>query len=231
MNPYTPTDVTSPELLPQALETKVPDWAEAAPTPDAVTDWPARQAAAMVWFELDDSGLPLNPAGRTGTTGRRLGQWGENPAADAIAVAGTGPARQVLLITRDDIGVAATPGGMIEDADRTAEDDPDKTVENALLRELREETGVDLRGHQVVILGRQVVDDWRNTDQAWVASAYGLIQLTATVPAVGADDARDALWWPFASLDQLEAALAADGRTLYAAHRPLLQAALDHLAQ
>ncbi|WP_069752811.1 hypothetical protein [Streptomyces sp. EN16] len=49
--------------------------------------------------------------------------------------------------------------------------------------------------------------------------------------AVGASDALDATWYPFGSLHQLETAITAAGRTLYTAHRPLLQRALDHLAR
>ncbi|MFF2902363.1 hypothetical protein [Streptomyces sp. NPDC057966] len=37
-------------------------------------------------------------------------------------------------------------------------------------------------------------------------------------------------WWPFGSLDQLDTAITAAGRTLYAAHRPLLQRAEALLA-
>jgi ADP-ribose pyrophosphatase len=219
---YTPTDVTPPELRPSALARQVPDWAEAAPTPADVQDWPQRQAAALVPFQLDARGWPLHPQGRTGRTGRNLGRWGENSAADPIVVAGTGDQRRVLLITRDDIHQEAIPGGMVE---------PDETVPAALARELGEETGVDLADQRPVILGRDIVDDWRASDHAWVASTSALYLLPDTVTVVAGDDAADANWWPFASLDALDAALTAAGRTLYAAHRPLLQRALDHLDQ
>jgi ADP-ribose pyrophosphatase YjhB (NUDIX family) len=215
---YAPVDITPPELRPAALARHVPDWAEGAAMPTDVNDWDRRRAAALVPFELDAQGWPLNPHGRTGRTGRNLGKWAENAAADPIVVADG----RVLLITRDDIGVEAIPGGMV---------DPGETAPAALVRELREETGVDLSDHRPVILGQDLVDDWRNTDRAWVASTSALYLLPATVTAVAADDALDANWWPFGSLDELDAAITAAGRTLYAAHRPLLQRALDHLAK
>lgn len=92
--------------------------------------------------------------------------------------------------------------------------------------------GVDLRDRIPVILGRDLVNDWRNTDRAWVSSTSALYpQLPATVTATAGDDALEANWWPFSSLDQLDTAINAAGRTLYTAHRPLLQRALDHLDQ
>ncbi|MEV7114237.1 NUDIX domain-containing protein [Streptomyces anulatus] len=216
---YTPTDVTPAELLPTALAHHVPVWAEAAATPADVPDWARRHAEALVPFRIDWQGRPLNPHGRTGRCGRNLGKWAENSAADPIVVAGYGQERRVLLITRSDIGVEAIPGGMT---------DPGETAPDTLVRELREETGVDLRDRTPVILGRDVVDDWRNTDHSWVSSTSALFQLDATVTAVGALDAN---WYPFGSLHQLDAAVTAAGQTLYNAHRPLLQRALDHLAR
>ncbi|OKI14223.1 NUDIX domain-containing protein [Streptomyces sp. CB03911] len=222
MDEYTPTDITPPELLPSALAHHVPTWAEAAPTPADVPDWDQRRATALVPFELDGRGWPLNPAGRTGKGGRNLGRWGENQAADPIVIAGTGSGRRILLITRDDIHQEAIPGGMV---------DAGESAPAALVRELREETGVDLSDHQPIILGRDLVNDWRNSDHAWVASTSALYVLPATVTATAADDALDATWYPAGSMADLEAAITAAGRTLYAAHRPLIARALAHLAE
>jgi ADP-ribose diphosphatase len=217
---YTPADITPHELRPSALAHHVPDWAEAAPTPNDIRDWSVRQTHALVPFELDERGWPLHPLGRTGRTGRNLGRWGENAAADPIVVAGNGQQRRVLLITRSDIGVEAIPGGMV---------DPGETAPAALVRELREETGVDLADHRPTILGRDLVADWRQSDHAWVASTSAVYHLPTPVTAIAADDATDANWWPFGSLGQLDTALTAAGRVLYAAHRPLLHRTLDHL--
>ncbi|MET9366071.1 NUDIX domain-containing protein [Streptomyces sp. NPDC006632] len=219
---YAPVDITPEELLPQALKREVPFWAEGADTPDAVTDWAQRQASALVPFQRDAKGWPLHPAGRTGRTGRNLGRWGENQAADPIVIAGTGSNRRLLLITRDDIREEAIPGGMV---------DPGEIAPAALVRELREETSVDLSDHRPIILGRDVVDDWRQSDHAWVASTSALYVLPAIVTATAADDALDATWYPAGSMAALETAIAAAGRTLYAAHRPLIARALAHLAQ
>ncbi|MGW5336202.1 NUDIX domain-containing protein [Streptomyces bauhiniae] len=219
---YAPVEITPPELRPSALARHVPGWAEGHVTPEQVSDWDQRRAGALVPFNLDERGWPLHPHGRTGRTGRNLGKWGENQAADPIVIAGTGAQRSVLLITRDDIGVEAIPGGMV---------DPGETAPAALVRELREETGIDLADQRPVILGRQVVADWRTTDHAWVASTSALYRLPEQVTATAGDDAADAGWFPFGSLDQLDAAVTAAGRTLYAAHRPLLLRALDHLNQ
>lgn len=217
---YLPIEITPPELRSAALAEQVPDWSEPYATPQQVPDWAERRSAALVPFDLDHAQWPLNPAGRTGRSGRNLGKWGENSAADPIVVAGSGEQRRVLLIERDDVHQWAISGGMV---------DPGEAAPDALVRELREETGVDLRHLVPTVLDRVLVEDWRNTDHAWVASTVALFELPTTVTATAADDAADAGWWPFGSLDELEAALAAAGKTLYGAHRPLLQLALDHL--
>lgn len=133
---HAPLDITPPELLGDGLAASVAQgWAEPYATPADVPDWEKRQARALVPFALDERGWPLNPTGRTGRSGRNLGKWGENAAADPVVVAGTGSAARVLLIRRADCGQWAIPGGMVE---------PGNSVPKTLARELREENGVDL---------------------------------------------------------------------------------------
>lgn len=219
---YLPVEITPPELRTASLAEAVPTWAEPAVTPDKVTDWAERQSEALIPFDLDDRWWPLNPHGRTGRSGRNLGKWGENQAADPLVVAGTGSDRHVLLIQRADRGVWAIPGGMV---------DPGETAPATLVRELREETGVDLAEITPVILQRTVVDDWRNTDHAWAASTVALYKVPEQVAATAGDDAAAAQWLPFADLDQLDHALTAADGQLYEAHRPLLATALGRLNQ
>lgn len=220
---YTPVDITPPELRTGGLTASVAEgWAEPYASPDDVPDWSMRHAAALVPYNLDDRRWPLNPNGRTGRTGRNLGKWGENQAADPVVVAGTGPDRRVLLIKRRDRGVWAIPGGMV---------DPGETAPKTLVRELLEETGIDLAGHRATILARTYVDDWRNTDHAWVSSTVALYELDEQIAATAGDDAADAKWWPFADLDQLTQALEVAEGELYEAHEPLLAAVLNRLNQ
>lgn len=218
---YSPVDITPPELRGDGLAASVAEgWAEPYVTPDDVPNWRARQSNAVVPFTLDGFRWPLNPNGRTGRTGRNLGKWGENAAADPIVVAGQGNDRHVLLIRRGDIGVWAIPGGMV---------DPGETAPAALVRELREETGVDLSNLTPTIIARRYVDDWRNTDHAWVCTTAALYQLPDVVAATAGDDAVAAAWWPFTDLAALAEAITVAGGQLYAAHEPLLTAALEHL--
>ncbi|SIO85907.1 NUDIX domain-containing protein [Nocardiopsis sp. JB363] len=218
---YAPVDITPPELRAAALTGDVEAWiTDPVATPTEITGWEARQELALVPFEVDAAGYPLNPIGRTGRSGRNLGSWGENQAADPVVVAGTGSERRVLLIQRSDIGKWAFPGGMV---------DPGETAPAAVVRELQEETGVDLTDQTPsAILTRSYVADWRATDHAWVTSTAALYLLPDVLPAVAADDAADAKWFPFVSVAQLAEDLEAHGG-LYEAHLPILTAAADHL--
>ena len=216
---YAPTDITPPELCAEGIAASVAQgWAEPETTPLAV-DFAARQYLALVPYRVVN-GRPRNPSGRTGRVGRDLGRWGENSAADAIVVADTPHGRFVLLIRRDDCGRWALPGGMVE---------PGEFVLTAAVRELAEETGIDLHGATGEVVFRGYVDDPRNTDEAWVCTAALLYRVTACLPAVGADDAAEARWWPFDSPAALTVALSTCGERLYRAHGPLLAAAHERL--
>ncbi|MEV6905113.1 NUDIX domain-containing protein [Amycolatopsis sp. NPDC051372] len=221
---YIPVDITPSELVGAGLERSVREgWADRFATPSDVPDWAGRQAAALVPYRLDERRRPLNPTGRTGRSGRHLGRWGENQAVDPIVVAGAGGAEpRVLLILRQDCAEWAIPGGMV---------DPGETAARALVRELREETDVDLAGMDPKILTRTYVDDWRNTDHAWASSTVALYRLEEVVTAIAGDDAAAAAWYPFGSLDGLTTAIEGAGGKLYEGHWPLLSAALKHVRE
>ncbi|XP_034656777.1 ADP-ribose pyrophosphatase, mitochondrial isoform X1 [Drosophila subobscura] len=159
-------------------------------------------------------GLPRNPIGRTGLSGRgSLGRWGPNHAADPIvtrwkrnsngeivANAATGKnILQMVAIQRSDNRLWAIPGGMV---------DPGENVSATLKREFTEEAlNFTDNANMVekffteggVHIYSGYVDDFRNTDNAWMettalnfhdedGSQVGQLKLVA------GDDAANVRW-------------------------------------
>lgn len=202
-------------------------WAD--PTMDpTVIDWPSRQAAAAIPFEVVD-GRPVAPTAPTGIRyGRNeLGHWGEQVCADAVVIAVDDAGRRwVALVERSDGHGWALPGGYV---------DPGETPAAAAVRELGEETGLLLYPEDGVTwqsLPARVVPDPRASDEAWMVTVPALARLTAPTRAdfptlTGADDARRAEWVPADTYAALVDHLAALGGTVFAAHRDLLADVLE----
>jgi ADP-ribose pyrophosphatase len=212
---YIPVDITPNRLLGQNLaDLAERGKAEPYETPNDVPNMTRRALSALIPFELDERRWPRNPAGRTGRIGRNLPKWDENEAADAIVVTGHGDARKVLLIKRGDNGWWATPGGMVRDGE---------TPHAAVLRELREETGVTLDPDTKPVVAQALyVDDHRATDHAWVCTTAHLFEVDGELDNAGQDDAVESRWWPFADTDTLAREIEAAGGTLSPGHRQLL---------
>lgn len=185
-------------------------------------DWDLRLSRAVIGFDLDASGLPLNPVEPYLPEGRgELWHWGEAVAADAI-VFNTDAAgfRELLMIDREDDYGYALPGGCL---------DAGETPLAAVARELTEETGLALSPTAFAMQRARYVTDPRAGRHAWMVTVPGIAQLHMAAPpaVVGTDDARRALWLPAGSYTELEAAVRARGGRLFAAHVQMLHDLLE----
>lgn len=202
---YNPPDVTPADLA---------DWTGIDPDDPTSLDWATRQAAAIVPFDVVD-GHPRHPNGRTGRCGRQLERWGENPAADPVVVATVDHQRWVLLVQRCDTLEWAIPGGMVE---------PGETAVDAAVRELWEETGVDVADLVPQIVGRRLAGDPRDTDASWIATTVALYQLGHRAEPIAGSDAVAVRWFRFDDVEQLDdEARQATGFGLYPPHPALLK--------
>jgi 8-oxo-dGTP pyrophosphatase MutT (NUDIX family) len=198
-------------------------WADRCIDPRLI-DWPARQRAAAIPFRLVD-GRPVNPCQSTGIRyGRNeLGHWGEQLCADAVAISYGRQGRPwLLMVERRDGHGWALPGGYV---------DPGEEPVVAAIRELREETGLTLRGARTIQVEQPTyVPDPRASDEAWMVTVPVWVIYDLDRPAVvGGDDARRAGWVP--ACDYAEVAeyieVTYQGE-VFPAHRDLLHDLLGH---
>ena len=168
---------------------------------------------------LDETlGRPLNPLGRTGLQGRGLlGRWGRNQAGDPL-VTRISPENghiQLLVIQRKDSGQKALPGGMVDEGEDIA---------GTVARELSEETGAQLDFTKVTKLFVGIVDDPRNTDNAWMETTVLHRHLTneehSQLKLKAGDDATAVHW-----VDIDQALLVA----MYANHAEYVRLAIGQL--
>jgi ADP-ribose pyrophosphatase len=190
---------------------------------------------------LDGIGRPLNPAGRTGLSGRGvLGRFGPNHAGDPIVTrwkTDENGARvrdsdgdlvmEFLGIRRRDTREWALPGGMV---------DPGRSIAYTVIRELMEESFDSLSMTQeeadaleknlsealgtgtVIYLG--YVDDPRNTDNAWMETTvfhyHPTGDLFNKLKLSAGDDAESVAWLTYT-----------EGLKLYASHERFVKMAYE----
>ncbi|KAH8874919.1 ADP-ribose pyrophosphatase, mitochondrial [Schistosoma japonicum] len=162
-------------------------------------------------YGFSTDGLPLNPRGRTGITGRGvLGRWGPNHAADPIVTrwktdksgnrcldsTTRRPILQFVSIRRKDSGEWAIPGGMVD-----AGENYTSTLKREFSEEALNSTTASPKELEEIIkrIYKGYVDDPRNTDNAWMETVavnfhddHG--NCLALFPLTAGDDAEAVRW-------------------------------------
>lgn len=198
---------------------KRPGWA--GPTEPKTGDYhPTFQENALVPMDIsscayDEFAMKFrNPKGKTGLQGRgMLGCYGPNHAADAI-VTRTNPdtrSHEVLLVTKNvgDTSCLAFPAGMVE---------PGCDVPATLRKELVEEALEDTTAVDELfsecrkrVVYRGHVDDFRNTDEAWMETTAVWFHASPQVAAklaletTDTQEIRGVAWYPVHSVTQMYA--------------------------
>eukprot|EP00299_Pterocystis_sp_00344_P013429 c6579_g1_i1.p1 GENE.c6579_g1_i1~~c6579_g1_i1.p1 ORF type:complete len:293 (+),score=49.03 c6579_g1_i1:34-912(+) len=179
-------------------------------------------------MRFPNRGLPRNPMGRTGMSGRGLlGKWGPNQAADPIVTCRS-PVTKLLhmvAIRRSDTHTWAIPGGMVDDGERVT-----KTLKREFGEEAAEKS-VDMERvlneifheNNAVLIFQGYVDDPRNTDNSWMETTvvhyHCAPHLAERLGLSAGDDAERAAW--ICIEDDNERF-----RNLYASHRDFVVAAV-----
>lgn len=145
----------------------------------------------------------------TETTERKLWLDGPNFTADAVVIDPS--LERIFLVQRKDTGQWALPGGFVDPEDAS----PYETA----IREASEEGNLTLSGSAPLVF-RGIVDDPRNTEEAWIETSAYLFLTEYTDTAKAGDDAK-AVAWP--TIDDLTP------DDLYASHAMIIERALEHL--
>lgn len=161
----TPPYYVDEEVLANDHETRAGGWAD--PEDRRSIEAVKKRKSLVGKIGFDRSGKPLNPLGRTGIGGRGLlGKWGPNLAVDPV-ITRLNPVTEdleLLLVKRADTGEWGLPGTLITEGE---------TWKEAAIRALERKTGLEVDFEQADLIVQMVVDDYRNTDNAWVET-YGV---------------------------------------------------------
>jgi ADP-ribose pyrophosphatase YjhB (NUDIX family) len=122
-------------------------------------------------------------------------EYPTSPVAGVAAVVFRGS--DVLLVRRGNEpskGMLGIPGGVVELGE---------TTENAIVREVEEETGIDVRPLRVLDVLDSIVKD----DEGWIRFHYVLVEFLCE--PIGGEikasfDVSDALWAPLECLNELD---------------------------
>lgn len=207
---YKPVAFTMEKVFANAIDAPCPPSKRYADSATTSTEAFHAEMRNRVSYEGDikfsKEGLPLNPVGRTGVSGRgSLGKWGPNHAADPIVtrIDSSSGKLQVVCIKRRDTGLWALPGGMV---------DAGEQVSQTVRREFTEETGAhlseDSRSRFTELIDelfaegttvyRGYVDDPRNTDHAWMETTavhfHCSAELGKQITLAAGDDATAVTW-------------------------------------
>jgi len=230
---------------PSFTSSNPPVWADSMDV--KTVDFTKRTVYGTLTFR---DGVPINPVGRTGVTGRGvLGKWGPNSAGDPlftkwkrdekgnIMKINGKPILMFVAIERADGGDGgnarfALPGGMV---------DYGESISMTILREFNEEALGGLQTEEIInitsqlakmmkengkVIYRGYVDDRRNTDNAWMVTTCINVhdesgQVFDRFPLKGGDDAKQAFWMEYhPSLENF---------TLYASHADWVRTAYDNM--
>lgn len=185
----------------------------------------------------------LNPRGKTGITGRGLlGRWGPNWAADVIITKEADGNLWVLLCEKqmgDGDSALCFPAGMVDEGER---------VPDTLRRELCEEALADNSAVDdlfdkccIGCVYAGWVDDWRNTDHAWmVTQAYHFhapthVASKLTLGVADTEEIKKSAWYDVTTIDKMYAShkdwldkVHNDYKQKEAAFRPFVSNDLPH---
>lgn len=167
-------------------------------------------------YKFNEEGYPLNPRGRTGIAGRGLlGRWGPNHAADPIMMRKKDGNIQFVGVLRADTEEWALPGGMVEPGDNVSvtlikefaeeaasgisDDQMGKSENQDIIKEKIKEMKRIFKDLNQKTIYKGVVDDPRNTDNAWMETVAVLFVVTPSSPLYdyklkAGDDAKGVNW-------------------------------------